>query len=445
MSKTFEFGFAKEDITPAYGVPLCGYFNPRPNQGVFSRLSVKAAVFRTNGKYAAIVSYDLAMLITDFFNEVEECLKKENSPLYKNTLYCTTHTHTGPYTTETFGYDDSKEYMEELKLKTLMAITKAYKSLAPAELYTAETECSTLAFNRRYHIKGGKVLTNPGKLNPDILRPEGGIDPKIIMMEIRQFGQPVLLMANISNHTDTIGGNYVSADWPGAMEREIQNDFGYEIPVMTIIAPQGNINHFDVTTNANQTSYEEAKRIGKGYAHVILASRIRLQKEENTEIATAMTEFEAPYYKLSDEEYEKAKQIYNENKDAFMEEGRDFESQDIARGVPAVLKFFAERALSCRENPIPGKRIEKMLKISFGENLAIISLPAEPFIEIGEEIRKNSKYSKTVLAALGMGEVGYVGMPYHYGNDGYELRPSRGMADPSVGQSLIKNANDLLK
>ena len=37
----FEFGFAQCDITPAIGVPLCGYFNPRPNKGAFDRLAVK--------------------------------------------------------------------------------------------------------------------------------------------------------------------------------------------------------------------------------------------------------------------------------------------------------------------------------------------------------------------------------------------------------------------
>ena len=58
----FEFGFAQEDITPAYGADLLGYFNERLNQGVYDRLSVKAAVFRTGDDCAAVVSYDLGLL-----------------------------------------------------------------------------------------------------------------------------------------------------------------------------------------------------------------------------------------------------------------------------------------------------------------------------------------------------------------------------------------------
>ena len=61
-------------------------------------------------------------------------------------------------------------------------------------------------------MKDGTVLTNPGKLNPDIVRPEGVIDPEIPLMAVKQDGMMRLIVANISNHTDTIGGDLVSAD-----------------------------------------------------------------------------------------------------------------------------------------------------------------------------------------------------------------------------------------
>ena len=441
----FEFGFARQDITPGYGVPLCGYFNPRPNRGVFDFLALKAAVFRTGDAVAAIVSYDLCMLDSKFVDGIDARLRAAGSPLAGKTLYCATHTHTGPYTNRLFGYTPDPGYMNEVADKTVAALNQAYASLAPAELFAAETECATLAFNRRYIMKDGKTLTNPGKLNPDIDRPEGGIDPKIILLEVRQEDRPVLLLANISNHTDTIGGDFVSADWPGRMERAIQHELGFDLPVMTIIAPQGNINHFDVRTPGDQTGYEEACRIGKAYAGVILSSLYQLKKQENTAIRSAVREFAAPYLRLSDEEYAEAKRVYEENKDAVMEAGKDFTSEDIARGVPFVKKFFAEMAIECRENPIREKRIQKQIMISFDDQLAIVSLPAEPFVELGNAIRAQSPYPLTVLAALGMGEVGYVGLRRHYGNGGYETSPSRTLADPTVGEAMIEGAVELLK
>ena len=442
---TFEFGYKQNDITPKYGIPLCGYFNERPNKGAYDRLSVKAAAFRTDGKdYAAIISYDLCFITAKFVKEVEEILTAKNSPLAGKVMYCATHTHTGPYTTNCFTDGSDACYLEDLKATTVKTLEDALASLAPAELYSAQTECTTLAFNRRFVMKNGKVLTNPGKLNPDIVRPEGGVDHAIMMLEVRQNGLPALLITNISNHTDTIGGDFISADWPGRMEAAIQNDLGFDLPVMTIIAPQGNINHFDVSSPVNQTGYEEAKRIGKAYAAAVLSARYRLTKMENTSVKVNAKEFEAPYLQLTDEEYAAAKETFEKYKDEVMEAGRDFTSEDIAKGTPFVMKFFAEHAIECRENPIKEKRFETEMVIAFGDQVAIVALPCEAFVEIGFAIREASKYPMTLLATLGMGEIGYVGLPDNYGIGGYETSPSRGKAGRTVGVTMIEVAKELL-
>ena len=74
----FEFGFAKEDITPKRGLTLAGYFNLRPNRGALDRLSIKAAVFRENGVYTAIVSYDLCLFYASFCRDIDAMLAAEN-------------------------------------------------------------------------------------------------------------------------------------------------------------------------------------------------------------------------------------------------------------------------------------------------------------------------------------------------------------------------------
>ena len=89
--------------------------------------------------------------------------------------------------------------------------------------------------------------------------------------------------------------------------------------------------------------------------------------------------------------------------------------------------------------------METQLLITFGKDLAVVSLPCEAFVELGMKIRKASKYPMTVLAALGMGEIGYVGLPGNYGNGGYETSPSRGLADRTVGDAIVKTAISLLK
>ncbi|HPY90472.1 MAG TPA: hypothetical protein PLT23_07070, partial [Lentisphaeria bacterium] len=83
----FEFGFAKEDITPSYGIPLCGYFNPRPNRGALDPLTIKAAVFRSGKTTMAIVSYDLCLLPGEFVQRLIAALKKAGVAFAENILF----------------------------------------------------------------------------------------------------------------------------------------------------------------------------------------------------------------------------------------------------------------------------------------------------------------------------------------------------------------------
>ena len=445
----FEFGYAQEDITPVWGVPLVGYFNPRPNRGAYDRLSVKAAVVRAGDECVGVVSYDLCYVTRALVKRFQEAVEKAGLPCAGKVIYSATHTHTGPYTTACFNEEVDKDvieyYLNDLVSKTVNALSRACKCLAPAELYNAKTNCHSLAFCRRFKMKNGKTLTNPGKLNPDIVCPEDEIDSNVYIMAVKQEGQYRLIMANISNHTDTIGGDYVSGDWPVAMEAEIQHELDCGVPVMTIIAPQGNINHFNVATDANQTSYAEARRIGKAYGQLVYSALYGLNKVECDSVKFVNTEMEMPYMKVTDEEYAEAKKVYEANKDATMEAGRDFTSEDIAKGHPYVMKFFAERLMSCRDKAIPGIRMEEFAVVTFGKEIAISTLPCEAFVEFSREIRKDSKYPMTMVASLAQGEVGYIGMPHNYGNGGYETSPSNTVADRNIGPEILKTAKGLLK
>ena len=441
-----QFGYGQEDITPNRGVSLMGYLNPRPNVGVLDRLYVRTAVFSDGKELAALALYDLCLLPRKLCRRIEEAIAAAGLPVAGKTLISCIHTHTGPAVCEIFGEGQVDEaYIDEMIAKTVMALRHAVANLAPAELLSTRTTCDHLAFNRRYKMKNGQTATNPGKCNPDVVGPEGGIDPTIPILAVKQEGALRLIVANISNHTDTIGGNLVSADWPGRMEKKIQEELGTDVPVMAIIAPQGNINHFDITTKADQTNYAEAVRIGEAYAAVVLAALYKLEPVPVERISVAVTEFEAPYFQVTDAEYAEAKAVYEANKDAAMEPGADITSEDIVKGTPYVLKYFAEAVLKCRDHAIQGQRFEKMLAIGFDRAIGIVSIPAEPFIEIGEGIRKDSPFQMTVLAALGMGEVGYVGMPWHYGHGGYETAPAPGKADRTLGPVFIDTAVKLLK
>ena len=439
------FGFAKEDITPKRGIGLCGYFEPRPNKGAYDPLTIKAALFECGGKIGGVVSYDLCLFGRGLVEKFIAAGKAAGMSFAGDLLYCATHTHTGPYTSPLFGGGMDQEYIDEVIAKTANAVRKAYESLAEAELLTGRTECSTLSFNRRFWMKDGTVLTNPGKLNPDIVKPESGIDPEIPMLAVKQDGMLRLLLVNISNHTDTIGGDLVSADWPGRMEREIQNHFGYDLPVITLIACQGNINHFNVENDFDQTNYAEACRVGKGYAAAVISSLYALKPIDVQELRTVSTEFEAPYVQITDQEYADAKAIVDSIGEISAQSQDDLTSEGIAKGNAYVKKFFAQRVMECRDNPIREKRMEWMSVLEFGKELAILGIPAEPFIEIGLAIKKASPFKLTMISALTQGEIGYIGLPECYARGGgYETRPSRTAPAHDLAPKVIETGINLI-
>ena len=155
-------GFAQEIITPELGVPLCGYFVPRPNTGAYDDLYVRALVIEGNdGERCAIVSADLCFLSLELIDRCRCAIKNIGIDYHGKIIFSATHTHTAPYPAEFFGDPADETYLAHFAMKCALAIKRADAGLAGCTLATANAYCDTLAFNRRYWMKDGTVITNP--------------------------------------------------------------------------------------------------------------------------------------------------------------------------------------------------------------------------------------------------------------------------------------------
>ncbi|MBO5792504.1 MAG: hypothetical protein J6S54_08530 [Lentisphaeria bacterium] len=435
-------GFASQIITPPREFPLAGYFNKRPNRGVYDDLFVKVLLVEKEGVTGGFVVYDLCGSSPDFFNALRSAAKKAGLDFADNLMISCTHTHTGSEIRR--DIDAQKQtYIDEIIAKTVTALKEAAANMRESSFEAASVNSNPYAYVRRFWMKSGKVITNPGKCNPDIVKPDGDYDRTISAVAVKQEGRIAAILVNLANHGDTIGGDFVSADWFGRMEREIQYQLCEDVPVMTLTDCSGDINHFDVTTLRNQTNYNEALRIGRGYGQIICELLKKLEKVDDSELSFKKTIFKMAYRTVTAQQLADARKVLETIPEASLDNRGDMTSEDLAKGDATVLRMFAQRLLGCEGNE--GKFQEcELLALTLSKDLAFITLPGEPFNGVAQGIRAASPYKRTLIATLAQGKCGYIPMPESFERGGYETEPFATSPEVDTAPKLIAAALETL-
>lgn len=436
-------GFGKAIISPPRGVDLAGYFTPRPNRGVLDELHARAWLIQSGHTVTGVVNFDLLCVTSELDERVRLSLQGDGFPSAENLILCATHTHTGPALGDSFGYEGSPDVLDYIVKKSVMAVRSARENLYPAAVYAGSVRDNPFAFNRRYWMKDGSVATNPGKLNPEIVKPEGVVDREIGILAVRHEDEITGLVVNIVNHTDTVGGDRVSADWPGFMEREIQARIGAQVPILTLIGASGDINHIDVGSGEPQTSYGESRRIGTGYAEIVLDALPALAEIDGAGVRVDTVGATLRKRSVSDRELAEAEALLGGGE----EPGRDpLTSFDLAKGSSAVRAMFARQLIRFAESEA-GKAYEYRLTcIKFGGDLAIVSMPGEPFTEIGLKVKEGSPFRTTFVVSHANGRCGYVPLRECFPRGGYEVLPTvtGGVAEDTADVLVARAAAALM-
>ncbi len=437
-----QVGISKQIITPERGVSLAGYFNPRPNTGVLDDIHVKVVLFKKDSVVTGLVSFELVYTILRLVDNIKSKLKAKGYDFADNLIMAATHTHTGPDLRSDKGGLNDKQFAS-LEDKAVCTIEEAYANLQDATLEAAKVNSNPCAFNRRYWMKDGTVQTNPGKLNPNIVRPEGPVDDEISILAIRHDDRLTGIISNICNHNDTVSGDLVSAEWPGRMEKAIQNELGRDVPVLTMIGCSGNINHLDVSNNDEYYGYEEACRIGNIYGKIVVGLLDVLEPVEVDKIQVDSSDFVIPYQVISDDRVEKAKATIERIGDVSADE--DLTSEGIASGSGPVAKMFAEQLIDFKEKCSGKSRTFKLVNIKLGKDLMLLSTPGEAFTEAGLHVKENSPFKYNFITAYANGSCGYMCMPDCYSRGGYEILPviGGGPCEDSL-MRLMKEWDELL-
>ncbi len=429
-------GRAQVVITPPKGAPMAGYYVNRAAAGVHDDLHAKALVFEKDGVKAALVACDLSGIPRPIIEEARKLIAASTGIPAGAVMISATHTHTGPvvasgrtrYNLEGEMRDIALQYAAGLPEKIAESVRLAHASLEPSRVFASIGHEDTLAFNRRYHMKDGSVAWNPGKRNPNIVRPAGPIDPDVPVVYVETEGRkPLAAYVNYALHLDTVGGMEYSADYPYTLASLLANVKGPGLVALFTIGCAGNVNHIDVSTSEPQKGHGEAARIGTVLAAAVLKSLKASREVDAGAIRTRTEVVNLPLPEFGPDDLAKARDIQ-----ATFGKPNAAPFADLVRAAKII--DVAERQ---------GKPLDAEVQVvALGDQIAWVGLPGEVFVELGMTIKRVSPFPYTIVAELANGSIGYVPDRKAYAEGAYEVISARCAA--GSGEMLADAATRLL-
>lgn len=414
-SAGFRVGVARVDITPPEGAPMAGYYFHRAAEGVHDPLYATAMVIEREGVRVALVSCDLLSMPGDVVAEARERIARDPGIPASRVVVSATHTHTGPalvagqirYNLRGEMRRIGEEYTRGLAGRIHEAVRQAVAGLEPARLYTARGREESLTFNRRFWMKDGSVGWNPGKGNPNIVRPAGPIDGEAPVLYAEALdGKPLGVFVNYALHLDTVGGMRYSKDYPHTLAEALKAARGEGLVTLFTLGCAGNLNHIDVSTQRAQKGPEEAARIGAVLAAAVLKAMGRLEAVEDAPIRATTRTVLLPLRLFAAGELEEAKRV-----------AATFGAEQPA---PFLELVRATRIVSVAERQ--GAPIAAEVQVlTIGGQVAVVALPGEIFTELGLAIKLGSPFAWTAIVTLANDSPGYIPDRKAYAQGAYEV------------------------
>ncbi|MGQ9621408.1 MAG: hypothetical protein ACUVTX_10560, partial [Bacteroidales bacterium] len=162
----------------SYGITVC--------KGVNDDLYIRTLVFKYGSNKAAFIALDMISLPYRVVMETRELIARTTDIPEGNIIMSATHIHAGPQMNPLFWdvvggepKQKSEEYVKRLPEMIVKSVKIAITELQPVQVFFSSVIETSVNFNRRFILKDGTFKMNPGRMNPDIVRVAGPIDPEI--------------------------------------------------------------------------------------------------------------------------------------------------------------------------------------------------------------------------------------------------------------------------
>ena len=451
----FKLGAAKTGMTPPKGSIIGDSYGIRVSEGVHDELYIKTLVFEQAGQRVAFITLDVISLPHLLVMTSRALIHKQTGIAVNNIILNATHLHAGPQMNPLF-WDvvggsaklKSQEYTHKMPELILESVESAISKIQPVHVSIGNVQETSISFNRRFLMKDGTFKTNPGKLNPNIVRPAGPIDPSLSMVYFESLDKkPVAILVNFALHVAVVGGNNFSSDFPGVMSNLIGKAKGEEVVTVFTNGTSGNINHIDVSNSNQLSGFDESQRIGTILADRVLNALNSLRPIPITSLKATIQAVNLPVFKV----VEKLEMIWA--KDVISKfgnpKGSGFADVVSAWRILDLVKY--KGGLDTRHNStttvpltVDGSALESEVSvIAFGDQMALVGFPGDAFVELGLGIKLNSPFPFTIVSEQsGNGTLSYIPNKKAFPEGQYEVNSARYRS--GGGESLVDAALETL-
>lgn len=301
------------------------------------------------------------------------------------------------------------------------SVQAAEKNLQPARAHGAIAEVHGVAFNRRFLMKEGTVVANPGKGDDrqlaNIVRPAGPIDPALPLVYLdTSEGEPLATMLNFALHLDTTGGSLYSADFPHVIADILGRVKARSMLTHFTYGAAGNINHYyllDPNRPHRTKGTGEASRIGSLIAAEVVRSFQRMRPLSGSPLKVS--------------------------RDVLKLVTHEARSREIATRSNNAATFQDGDVLCTREDGRYTFEAEVMV-VTIGDELAFVGVPGELFVELGLAIKHGSPYAFTHVNSLANGSIGYIPDRKGHSEGAYGASLLTTRCSPGSGEALADSA-----
>lgn len=444
----FKVGYASVNINPPLGIGIEGYYVPRFAKGFLDDLEAAALAVECGGTRILLLSAD-HIGFNDLFPRYIAAIAQAAGLPEENIYLACTHTHTGPFVVPGFGFDAAEEpihrYADFVENRLQDAAVLAMNDLKPAKMgFITGYAPERVAYIRRYKMKDGSTWTCPPIDDPNIDHPLGELDQRVHVLRFDQENGQSIVLYNYGLHVDCIGGELISADWPGWTRRTLekaldgvkciyfpgaQGDVG-----STNVHPAGgDMNDTEISFDNEMKSPGMARFVGRALAGTILQVYDKVEYIDVDKIGILHKMVKVGANLPKPEELPLAHK-YKELHDA----GRD---EDIPFTAMELTTVVAEATRMCALENGPDHFLLPVTGLRIG-SVAMIGLPGEPFTDIGVQIKDTEGWNMIMPCCIVNGYKGYFPTKDAFDEGGYESRSSSFQSN--VAQLLVEGGKALL-